>query len=239
MKSDEKSWISTTQTGESQPLDDHTKLMVNMVFARFKAAYGHRFESTYGDGSSLNIAKREWGYCIKGYSESQLAKALHACKLKHPWPPAISEFVILLKPDPQELGLPSTRLAYTEACRCRQDPKTFPWSHAIIYHAVCNTGLWKIQNSQEKDVLPVFESEYHHLLKRFMDGEAFSIPDRIEIEDQSATTQLLDAQQLADKFNLDVSEFYYLTLTKGSETRQRFRSALIHKHPEVENELPK
>jgi len=238
MKSDEKSWISTTQTGESQPLDDHTKLMVNMVFARFKAAYGHRFESTYGDGSSLNIAKREWGYCIQGYSEAQLAKALHTCKLKHPWPPAISEFIILLKPDPQELGLPSTRQAYVESCKCRQDPKTFPWSHDIIYHAVCNTGLWRIKSSPEKDVFPVFEAEYDALLKRFVDGETFSIPDKLEIEDKTTLTELVNAQVLAEKFDLDASEFYFMTLTKGSETRQRFRAALIKKHPEVESELP-
>lgn len=238
MKSDENSWISATPTGDSTKLDENTKLLVNMVFTRFKSIYGHKFESTYGDSASLDLARREWAYCIQGYSEPQLARALHESKLKYAWPPAIAEFVALLRPSPEELGLPSTLQAYHEACRCRQDPRTFAWTHPIIFHATQAVSLWRIQHSSEKDVWPLFEKEYNSLLDRMYKGEQFTIPDLPEIEDKSTVTQAITIQELAEKFELDASAFYYMALIKGSPVRNQFRNKLLKKHPELEGNIP-
>lgn len=238
MKSEEKSWISTTPTGEQRHLDDDTKLLVNMVFARFKAIYGHKFDSTYGDKASLDIARREWGYCLIGYSEAQLAKALHTCKLTYAWPPSIAEFVALLQPSASDLGVVSAHAAYQEACRCRQDARSFPWSHPIVYHAARETGFWRLQRDNEKTVWPLFERTYHALLTRLSSGESFTIPDTVLLEDKQSLTQAETIQALSDRFEIDASTFYYLTLARHSSVRQRLRTQLVAAHPDWADSLP-
>lgn len=238
MKSDEKSWISTTQTGEPTGLDDTTKRLVNMVFARFKAIYGHRFESTYGDKMSLDIARREWGYCLIGYSEQQLAKALHTCKLTFAWPPAIAEFVALLLPSAAEIGVPTASVAYHEACQCRQDPRTFPWSHAIVYHAARDTGFWRLQHGSEKNIWPTFEHCYKSLMQRLSTGETLSVPDQILLEDKQSVTQAHTIQELADRLDIDAGELYFLTLPSGSPIRERLRQKVVNAHPKLVDNIP-
>lgn len=238
MKSDEISWISTTQTGEPTGLSDDTKRLVNMVFARFKAIYGHRFESTYGDKLSLDIARREWGYCLQGYTEQQLAKALHTCKLTFAWPPAIAEFITMLLPSPAEMGVPTAAAAYQQACQCRQDPRTFAWSHPIVYHAARETGFWRLQHGSEKNVWPAFEMSYRALMQRIAAGETLSIPDQILLEDKQSLSQSQRIQELSDQLNIDAGEFYYLTQPANSPLRQRLRQKLVAQHPELESNFP-
>ena len=230
MKSDEKSWISTTPTGNpNQGLDEQTKILVNMVFARLRASYGHRFDSTFGDGESLNIAKREWGFCLKDYSEAQLAKALHAAKLKYAWPPAISEFLQLMQANPEDLGLPSAREAYLEACSCRIDPRRFPWRHAIVYEAARLTEFWRLKTGSEKDSWPLFEKHYQALVQRVLNGEEFTIPDAISLEDNSSVTVALDIQHLAEQNGIDPSLLYYMQKPQHSPIRKQLRQRAISK----------
>ncbi|WP_052830538.1 replication protein P [Gynuella sunshinyii] len=234
MKSDEKSWISTTPTGnQPQGLDEQTKILVNMVFARLRASYGHRFDSTFGDGDSLNIAKREWGFCLQGYSEAQLASALHAAKLKYAWPPAISEFLELMQTNPEDLGLPSARDAYQEACSCRIDPRRFPWRHAIVYEAAKRTEFWRLKTAPEKESWPLFEKNYKELVKKVLDGEDFTVPDSIRLEDNSSVTVALDIEQLAEQNGIDSSLLYYMQKPKHSPIRQQLRQRALKKLSEL------
>jgi hypothetical protein len=243
MKSDEKSWISTTPTGDQPALDERTKILVNMVFARFKASYGHRFESTYGDSQSLDIAKREWGFCLQGYTEAQLAKALHEAKLKFAWPPSIAEFVDLLKPNPKELGLPSTREAYQEACRCRIDPREFNWSHPAVYHAARATEFWRLKTGSEQEVWPLFEKHYQAMVQRVMDGESFAIPDQLQLEDKTDLTRMQTIQQLADQYQIEPSYLYYMQKPEGSSVRALLRDQALKQlnvlQPETAFDLPR
>ena len=238
MKSDDRSWISTTPIGEQRTLDENTKLLVNLVFARFKAIYGHKFDSTYGDKASLDIARREWGYCLAGYTEPQLAKALHTCKLTHAWPPAIAEFVALLQPSASALGVVYAHAAYVEACRCREDARNFPWSHPIVYHAARETGFWRLQRGNETTVWPLFERTYAALLTRLAAGETFGIPNQPALADNSSVTQAEAIQSLADQFELDASAFYFLTLDRHSSVRERLKNKLLASHPEIAAHLP-
>lgn len=243
MKSNDTSWISMTPTGSQSPnlespLDEQTKLLVNMVFARFKASYGHRFDSSYGDRSSLDIARREWGYCLRGYSESQLALALHKCKLTYAWPPSIAEFIALLQGSPEENGLPTMEAAYRQACSCRIDPLSFSWSHPIVYHVAHHIGFWRLKQSSETELRPVFERTYKEFVGRFLQGESFIIPQQTRLADKSSATTSHQIAELAEQLDMDPSHFYYMTLQERSPVRARFRKNIVENFPELQDKIP-
>lgn len=94
---------STTQTGEYQQergagptqAEQQTRILVNMLFARFKAIYTHKFASAYSTSDEVKLAKREWAIALKGFQEPLLAYAVERTKEVHAWPPTISEFLKL------------------------------------------------------------------------------------------------------------------------------------------------
>ncbi len=94
------SWTSKTPTGSdaqdssAQPerIRMDTKTLVNMIFARFMAIYGHKFKSCFETQDEIRIAKREWALSIAGISESVLVRAVDQCKGSLAWMPTISEF---------------------------------------------------------------------------------------------------------------------------------------------------
>ncbi len=231
MEFDAHSMISTIQAGNHQPennaLSDDQKILINMIFTRFKAIYGNRFESTFGDENQVRLTKREWGYSLQDITEDRLALALHKCKEKHSWPPSIAEFIQLLKPAPEEFGLPDTRKAYLEACSIRHNPREANWSHPAVYFASRDTGFYLLQSGTEKEVWPRFEKYYGNYCERVFNGEQLAIPQTVAIPDNSATTTATTANELAAQYGVDASVFYYLTKTPGSEIRKRLREQAL------------
>lgn len=234
MEFDAHSTISTIQAGnhspESNELTDNQKILINMIFTRFKAIYGNRFESTFGDEGQVRLTKREWGYSLKTVTEDRLALALHKCKEKYAWPPSIAEFLKLLKPSPQDFGLLDPRQAYLEACSIRHNPREARWSHPAIYFAARDTGFYLLQSGTEKEVWPRFEQYYDTYCERVFNGEELNIPSAVTaIVDNSATTTAITAKALAEQYSVDTGVFYYLTKTPGSEIRARLRESAMQK----------
>ena len=94
---------STTQTGNGQESlnqgdsqEQQNRILVNMLFARFKAIYTHKFASAYSTPDEVKLAKREWSIAIKGFQEPLLAYAVERAKETYAWPPTISEFLNLI-----------------------------------------------------------------------------------------------------------------------------------------------
>ena len=89
----------TTQTGSPQQdtqreeAQQQTRVLVNMLFARFKAIYTHKFASAYSNPDEVKLAKREWAVVLKGFQEPLLAYAVERTKEVYAWPPTISEFL--------------------------------------------------------------------------------------------------------------------------------------------------
>ena len=234
MKLDEHSVISTIQAGSnpeapepSENIDERTAVLVNMVFSRFKAIFGTRFESTFGTKDAIEIAKREWALCLIGVSEGLLAQALHRCKTEFSWPPSIAEFLKLLKPDTVQFGLPDTRAAFLQAVSCRVDPKEFNWSHPAVYYAAKATEFFRLKTASEAEIWPVFEKHYGAICERVIAGEQLDIPSPIALEDKSDVTRAIDIQSLADSLGLDTGFLYYLSKPKGTTMRKSLRAMAI------------
>ncbi|WP_245659049.1 replication protein P [Marinomonas spartinae] len=226
---------STTQTGEqasyqSQQQDEaqqQTRVLVNMLFARFKAIYTHKFASAYSTPDEVKLAKREWAVALKGFQEPLLAYAVERTKEVYAWPPTISEFLKLIHTAYKAYGLLDPRTAYYEACQCRSDPLQYKWTHPAVYFAGAQTGWYKLKTEEERISWPLFEANYLKIVDRVISGERLSIPKVFMIEDK----QTLDIDELIRSISkaLSLAEeeiapmFYYIHKTPGSGIRKQYR----------------
>ncbi|HSG04659.1 MAG TPA: replication protein P [Marinobacterium sp.] len=239
----EQSWISRTPTGEVTEVADvqeprpasaqisvETKQLVNALFARFMAIYGHKFKSTFESEDEIRIAKREWALSVAAYSESELVQAVNYCKENHAWAPSIAEFLEVLRKLTSDLGLPGVRSAYHEACRFADHPLEHSWSHPIVYWSGRSVGWFELRKLTEEETFKLFEYQYQLNVRRVRAGESLEIPNPIALEQKSQVTQATNMLSFAKEHNLDESVacklLYYLTLPTGSRTRSRqFRQA--------------
>ncbi|ETI58088.1 replication protein P [Marinomonas profundimaris] len=254
------STTSTTQTGdfggygsesggatrESGPTEaeQQTRVLVNMLFARFKAIYTHKFASAYSTTDEVKLAKREWAIALKGFQEPLLAYAVERTKEVHAWPPTISEFLKLISTAYKAYGLADPRSAYLEACACRTDPLQYKWSHPAVFFAGSRVGWYKIKSEEERVTWPLFELSYVEVVDRVIAGERLVIPKVIMIEDK----QTLSVKDLVSKIANDLSVdeeviaplLYYTQKTYGSGVRVRYREISQKKLLEMgyEEKLP-
>jgi len=198
-----------------------------MIFARFHHIYTHRFESAYRDETTLNQAKREWAITLLGTSANLIEFALERCKREHAWPPTIAEFLKLLQPAPETLGLPTLDNAYQEACRFSHDPSRHHWSHLCVQLAAQQAGYFRLRSETERTTRPVFASHYQKLIERLVRGESLELkavvslpPPDFDAEDR-LLAQLTELAVPAAQAQLIA---YYLAKPAGSQVRQRYRS---------------
>jgi len=201
-----------------------------MIFARFHHIYTHRFESAYRDETTLNQAKREWAMTLLGTSANLIEFALERCKREHAWPPTIAEFLKLLQPSPETLGLPALERAYLEACRYSHDPSSHRWSHLCVQLAAQQTGYFRLRSETERTTRPIFASQYQKLIERLVRGESLELkavasfpPPDFHSED-SLLAQLNELAVPGAQAQLIA---YYLAKPAGSQVRQRYRTRAL------------
>ncbi|EAQ63801.1 hypothetical protein MED121_05423 [Marinomonas sp. MED121] len=229
------SQTSTTQTGNSEQnqqakeeAQQQTRVLVNMLFARFKAVYTHKFASAYANPDEVKLAKREWAIAIKGFKEPLLAYAVERSKETYAWPPTIAEFLQLIAKAYSAYGLNDPRSAYLEACQCRVNPLEFSWSHPAVYHAGATTGWYSLKSDEEAKTWPAFEKNYSEVVDLIVQGQVFEVPSvpLIENQQEDITSKLIP--ELIEKTGLPEGDIacllYYLKKTKGTQIRARYRA---------------
>lgn len=198
-----------------------------MIFTRFMAIYGYKYKSCYETEDELRIAKREWALSLRGYSESELVAAVNRCKETLAWMPTISEFLAILRDIGGDFGLPSTRNAYVEACMYADHPQRHRWSHPAVYLAGQNAGWFELRGEDESQIFPRFSYQYEVLCRRVREGENLELPVVPAIENRQDSTVARFMLAFAEEHRLDpefaCSLLYYLTLPKGSATRERLK----------------
>ena len=229
------SQTSTTQTGNQEQIQQEqaeaqqqTRVLVNMLFARFKAIYTHKFASAYANPDEVKLAKREWAIAIKGFKEPLLAYAVERSKETYAWPPTIAEFLQLIAKAYAAYGLTEPRAAYLEASQCRINPLEFSWSHPAVYHAAASTGWYSLKSDEETKTWPVFEKNYNQVVNRIIQGEALEVPSVALIENKQEDHLAQLIPDLVEKTQLPEGEvarlLYYLKKTKGTSIRARYRA---------------
>lgn len=199
-----------------------------MIFARFHHIYTHKFESAYGDESTLTQAKREWAYSLAGTPAHLVEYALERCKLEFSWPPTIADFVQLLQPQPESLGLPGSREAYLEACQNSHSPANRHWSHAAVHLAARDVGFFRMRTEAERYSWPPFEKAYQDRVTQVARGEELVVaePATTALPDPNTSAELNLVRTL-EKAGVDAPVAYklayYLEKPSGSEVRERYR----------------
>ncbi|MDO7641056.1 MULTISPECIES: replication protein P [Reinekea] len=235
-RSEMPSEISGILTGKRPSIDHDTKVLINMIFARFHHIYTHRFESAYRDETTLNQAKREWAMTLLGTSANLIEFALERCKREHAWPPTIAEFLKLLQPSPETLGLPALEDAYLEGCRFSHDPSNHGWSHLIVQLAAQQVGYFRLRSETERTTRPIFARQYQKLIERLVRGESLELKEVVSLPppDFDAEDRLLvrldELAVPAEKAQLIA---YYLTKPAGSQVRQRYRARALSQLSEL------
>lgn len=233
------SQTSTTQTGshqersqqtqqENTEAQQQTRVLVNMLFARFKAIYTHKFASAYANPDEVKLAKREWAIAIKGFKEPLLAYAVERSKETYAWPPTIAEFLQLISKAYGAYGLVDTRTAYLEASQCRINPLEFSWSHPAVYYAGAATGWYSLKSDEEAKTWPAFEKNYNEQVDKIVQGQVLIIPSVPLIENRQEdhlASLIPDLMQKTGLAEGDVAcMLYYLKKTKGTQIRARYRA---------------
>jgi hypothetical protein len=229
-----QSWTSTTPIGDENAqqntgatIDQETKSLINMVFTRFMAIYGHKFKSSFESDAEIRIAKREWAMSLSKYSENELVAAVSICKETLAWAPSISEFISILKDLNSSLGLPDVRSAYREACFYGHIPSSHNWSHPVVYAAGKETGWFELRSLQEKEIYPQFSYHYDIMCRRFRQGDILEQPVAVAIEDKQNTTicTFINSWSVDNGFSAKQgsSLLYYMTKLKGSKVRESFK----------------
>ncbi|MCJ8298223.1 MAG: replication protein P [Pseudomonadales bacterium] len=232
-----QSWTSTTPAGNPQPevtqarqveITAKTKTLINMVFTRFMAIYGHKFKSSFETESEMRIAKREWALSLGQYSEAELVAAVSRAKETLAWAPSIAEFIQILQLLNDAFGLPSVQHAYREACFHALKPSSHNWSHPVVYHAGRDTGWFELRSEEEKHTYPQFSYSYEVICRRFRQGEILEQPIAVAIEDKQNTTLCTFIIQWAQEQSLTPEQgsslLYYMTKPKGSKARANFKA---------------
>lgn len=242
---------STTPTGNQQSTahekneqDQQNRVLVNMLFARFKAIYTHKFASAYANSDEVKLAKREWAIAIRGYQEPLLAYAVERSKETYAWPPTIAEFIKLINSAYKAYGLDDPRKAYLEASRCRSNPLEFSWSHPATYFAGAAVGWYFLKSEEENRTWPVFEKAYLEQVQHVIAGKRLILPKvhQIENKQQDDLTQWIP--KLTQATGLPESTvatlLYYTKKTQGTSMRANYRQVSLDKLKSmgIEVELP-
>lgn len=215
------------QKKTTDPISVETKALVNMIFARFMAIYGHKFKSCFETQDEIRIAKREWALSIVAFSESQLVTAVDRCKETLAWMPTISEFLKILETIGAGDGVPSVRQAYMEACRYASQPTQHAWSHPVVYHAGRETEWFRLRSEEERVVYPVFSYHYEMVARRFREGEVLDQPHAQGITDNRDATLYAFIKQWSQSQSVSEEKasslLYYLTKPEGSRARASYK----------------
>ncbi|MFW1677910.1 replication protein P [Pontibacter sp. JAM-7] len=226
------SWTSETPTGKSEKsasatLSVEIKSLVNMIFARFMAIYGHKFKSCFETQDEIRIAKREWAMSLQGYSEAELVAAVDQCKLQYAWMPTIAEFVGVLRDLTGDCGLPPVLQAYQEAGRFADAPSSHRWSHPAVYHAGKLTGWFRLRTEPDIRIMPDFRYQYDRICQRVRAGESLDIPRVEGLPDQQDQSLFSFIQTWGEQHGIapEIASkwLFYLTKPKGSQVRARYR----------------
>ncbi|WP_232348843.1 replication protein P [Neptunomonas qingdaonensis] len=241
------SWISKTQTGNvqttaaekksSDPISLETKALVNLIFARFMAIYGHKFKSCFETQEEIRIAKREWALSLAAFSEMQLVTAVDRCKETLAWMPTVSEFLKILETIGAGDGVPGVRQAYIEACRYADHPTQHQWSHPVVYHAGREAEWFRLRSEEERVVFPVFSYHYEMVVRRFRQGELLDQPHPQAITDNRDATLYAFIREWSQSQSISeeqaASLLYYLTKPEGSRARASYKKKAEQKVSEM------
>ena len=177
---------------------------INQVFALFRLNYHNQYYAAYPDGEQLRQVKKLWLEALSDYPVEQILQGAKRAIEQSEYLPTLNRMLECCHQGLAELGLPSARDAFVEACQ-RPSPKSAqPWSHPAVYLAGRDSDWFFLANNEERLTWPVFRGHYQQYCARVLRGESLEVPapealERKAPEPLSAEEQLSELKRLRDE----------------------------------------
>ena len=129
---------------------------INQVFALFRLNYHNQYYAAFPDAEQLKQIKKLWLDSLADYPVEQILKgAKHAIEHSE-YLPTLNRMLECCQQGLTDLGLPSARDAYIEACRAPAPRADQAWSHPAVYLAGRDSDWYFLANNTERSSWPVF-----------------------------------------------------------------------------------
>ncbi|MCB1709815.1 MAG: hypothetical protein KDI10_13930 [Halioglobus sp.] len=155
---------------------------INQVFALFRLNYHNQYYAAFPDAEQLKQIKKLWLDSLADYPVEQILKgAKHAIEHSE-YLPTLNRMLECCQQGLTDLGLPSARDAYIEACRAPAPRADQAWSHPAVYLAGRDSDWYFLANNTERSSWPVFRDHYQRYCTRVLQGETLTMPARERLE---------------------------------------------------------
>ena len=167
------------------------------MFALFRLNYHNQYYAAFPDAEQLKQIKKLWLDSLADYPVEQILKgAKHAIEHSE-YLPTLNRMLECCQQGLTDLGLPSARDAYIEACRAPAPRADQAWSHPAVYLAGRDSDWFFLANNTERTSWPVYRDHYQRYCTRVMRGETLQVPAPQALE-QHTPDPLSPEQQLVE-----------------------------------------
>lgn len=170
---------------------------INQVFALFRLNYHNQYYAAFPEAGQLKQIKKLWLESLRDYPVQQILQGARHAIENSDYLPTLSRMHDCCREGLSQLGLPSARDAYIEACNAATPRSAQAWSHPAVYLAGRDSGWFFLTGRAEREAFPVFREHYQRYCARALRGETLEIPAPAALE-QSRDQALTREQQLAE-----------------------------------------
>lgn len=170
---------------------------INQVFALFRLNYANQFYAAWPDAQQLNQIKRLWLDALADYPPEMILRGARHAMEHSEYLPNLSRMHDSCQQSLMDLGLPSPREAYLEACNATSPKSAYQWRHPAVFYAGAACGWFFLANNPESVTWPAFRERYLELVLRATRGEVLALPPADETPSPAAADTMSTEQRQA------------------------------------------
>lgn len=156
------------------------------MFAELELVYHNQYNKAFNTPEKLHYAKKLWYSNLRGYSSDTILASVKRATKESEFLPSVRSILKYCETSLIELGLPSPRAAYREACNATSPRQAHQWSHPAVYFAGQASDWFFLANNPEYVTFKVFESHYQNFCDKVASGETLAVPVPTMIEQKPA-----------------------------------------------------
>ncbi|NNA39246.1 replication protein P [Pseudomonas lundensis] len=213
-------------------------VLVNSLFKEIRACCS-AWEQAWGATRDLEAAKIQW---VKAFIENdirdwqQIEYGLRGLRAYgKDFVPSPGTFLGWCRPKPEDLGLPTVDIAYTEACT-KSHPSARSgarWSHRAVYQAAIEVGMDCLASLSREVSLKLFTHAYTVITRRAMDGRALDGGVAVAIGHDSQKPEVDRANEYAEQRHARVRKAQGIP-SAGADARAQLLAKM-----NIKRELPR
>lgn len=155
-------------------MSEESSKVVNALFRELKAIFP-AWRNAWPQPEDEAAARQSW---IKAFTAAnlrnldQIRYGVERCRASgRPFMPSVGEFIAWCQPTPEQLGCPSARNAYLQACQLAHPAADRSAAHPAVWHAAQEVGLYELGSLPEAKSWPMFERAYGITMDMLLRGD--------------------------------------------------------------------